>query len=72
MTYDNETANLVCEAETPAISAVEVRKNGTTVTLVLTTSKERFAAILYNGKRIRGAEQTYTNGTLIVTFTEEE
>ena len=72
VTYDNETANIVCEAETPAISAVEVRKNGTTVTLVLTTAKERFAAILYNGKRIRGAEQTYTNGTLIVTFTEEE
>lgn len=68
VTYANETTKLVSSALSPVITAAEVVENGNLVTITLTTQKTSFAAITYNGKRVKNATQSYADGVLTITF----
>lgn len=68
VTHENETTQLVSSALSPVITAAEAVENGNFVTLTLTTQKTSFAAITYNGKRVKNATQSYADGVLTITF----
>lgn len=66
--YENGTTKLVSSALSPVITAAETVESGNLVTLTLTTQKTLFAAITYNGKRVKNATQSYADGILTITF----
>ncbi len=68
VTYENGTTKLISSALSPVITAAETVENGNFVTLTLTTQKTSFAAITYNGKRVKNATQSYADGVLTITF----
>ena len=68
VTYENGTTQLVSSALSPVITAAEAVENENVVTLTLTTQKTSFAAITYNGKRVKNATQSYADGILTITF----
>lgn len=68
VTYENGTTQLVSSALSPVITAAEAEENGNYVTIKLTTQKTSFAAITYNGKRVKNATQSYDGGILTITF----
>ncbi len=71
--YEKGNATVVCAAQNPIISEASVFMENKTVTLRLKTAVEHFAAIIFNGERIRDAVQSYDseNGCLVVTFSKE-
>ena len=71
--YEKGNATVVCAAQNPIISEASVFIENKTVTLRLKTAVEHFAAITFNGERIRDAVQSYDseNGCLVVTFSKE-
>lgn len=71
--YENGNVTVVCAAQNPVIREASVSIENNTVVLRLTTEVEHFAAITFNGERIRNVVQTYDseNGCLIVTFSKE-
>ncbi len=70
--YQDGVATVLCSASVPAVKEVRVSVSGNVVTLVLTTQIQNFPGILYNGKRVRNAEQAYENGELTVVFDESK
>lgn len=70
--FDGETVSVVNVSKNPAITQATATESNGEVTVVLTTDEESFAAILYNGERIKGAAQSYSDGKLTITFTMQE
>ena len=71
LTYQNGTTKVISSALSPVITAAEVGESGNLVTITLRTQKTSFAAITYNGERIKNATQSYADGVLTITFDKQ-
>lgn len=68
VTYEDGMTKVLSSALSPVITAAEAEETGNYVTIKLTTQKTSFAAITYNGKRVKNATQSYSDGILTITF----
>ena len=68
--YENGVTTVFSESDTIVIESAATEINGRQIVLKLTTTKQKFAAITYNGQRVKSAQQTYAEGVLTVTFEE--
>ncbi len=72
ITFENGVTSILSQADISVIESAETESNGNEIVIRLTTKRQKFSGITYNGKRVKNAVQTYINGVLTIAFSLDD